>query len=151
MGITSSRSLRRKLLFCFRILFRLHDNFKACHKHRHETCILSLSKIFFHSTLNDNRSKADFFRTKYLSQKQSPAFPPKHIAYHFTLLITTPQPAHFKLPHTHNQPKQHTSEAKTAYTTTKQQTKQSLNQKTNPADNQKDVAQQKPTTTQKEP
>jgi len=67
------------------------------------------------------------------------------------LLITTPQPAHFNIPHTHNQPKQHTSEAITACTTTKQQTKQSPNQKTNPADEQKEVAQQKPTTTQKEP
>jgi hypothetical protein len=59
-------------------------------------------------------------------------------------------PKNFNILHIHNQPNQHDSEAKTAHTTTKQQKKQSPTQKSNPANNQKEVAQQTPTTTQKD-
>ena len=60
------------------------------------------------------------------------------------------QLSHFNIPHTHNQPIQHISKEKTSHNTTKQQ-KKSPNQKNNPADNQKEVAQKTPTTTQRTP
>jgi DNA-binding Lrp family transcriptional regulator len=52
------------------------------------------------------------------------------------------------MPHTHNQPIQHSCDGKSPHTTTKQQPKTNPNQKTNQANNQKKVAQQTPTTTQ---
>jgi hypothetical protein len=44
--------------------------------------------------------------------------------------------------HTHNQQNQHTCDAETSFTTTKQQKKLTSNPKTNKIDNQKEVAQQ---------
>ena len=52
------------------------------------------------------------------------------------------------MPHTHNSQSQHISEEKTPYSTTKQQARQTT-QKSNPADNQKELTQKTPTTTQK--
>jgi hypothetical protein len=52
------------------------------------------------------------------------------------------------IPHYHNQPKQHRSEAKTPLPTTKSKLENNLKQKTNPTHNPRSANLEKPTTTQ---